>query len=157
MQHVDALSRNPFPSCYVITEEAAGLIEKLRQAAKENISKVQQANKKGFDARRKNARQYHRNQLVAIKRTQMKQGLKLAVKFLGPYQISRVLEKDRYEVCKIGEHEGPRVTIVPAEFFKPWIEPDDDDDEEEVGEDEPIRGRMSEQDDRVVVNKRHEH
>jgi len=82
---------------------------------------------------------------VAIKKTQKKPELKLAIKFLGPYQITKILGKDRYEVCKISEHEESRVTMVPTKFLKPWMQTDSCDSEvEKENEDVSIRERISE-------------
>lgn len=49
-------------------------------------------------------RQYKEDNLVAIKRTQLSPGLKLANKYLKPY-ITKVLLND-YIVQKVSEYEG---------------------------------------------------
>lgn len=53
-------------------------------------------------------------------------GLKLAAKYLGPYEIVRVLRNDRYNVRTVGEHEGPFQTSSAADYMKPWINDKDD-------------------------------
>jgi len=58
---------------------------------------------------------------VAIQRTQSGPGLKLSAKYLGPYQVKRVLRNDRYIVEKVGEGEGPRRTSTAADHMKMWI------------------------------------
>ncbi|KMQ83464.1 blastopia polyprotein [Lasius niger] len=98
--------------------------DELRQQAKENILRVQKQNKKYFDAARKPAKKYQIGQLVAIKRTQLKPGLKLAIKFLGPYQVIKNTSADKYVVGKVGKHEGPMRTTTTAEYMKPWIDSD---------------------------------
>ncbi|GJQ78330.1 hypothetical protein Trydic_g3746 [Trypoxylus dichotomus] len=60
------------------------------------------------------------NDVIAIKRTQERPGLKLKSKYLGPYKITRVKPKDTYEVVKIGACNGPVTTTACAEFIKPW-------------------------------------
>lgn len=104
--------------------------EKLRQQARESILKIQRENKNNFDKKRKTPLCYREGDLVAIKRTQQGPGLKLAPKFLGPYEIIRVLRNHRYALRKIGEHEGPFETSSAADFMKPWIS--DEDNNEEV-------------------------
>lgn len=47
-------------------------------------------------------------------------GLKLYPKFLGPYQVKKIMRNDRYVVEKIGNHEGPIHTSSAADFMKPW-------------------------------------
>ena len=96
--------------------------DELRQRAKESILEVQQANKKTYDAKRKAARRYEEDDLVAIRRTQLGPGLKLMPKYLGPYSVIKVLRKDRYLVQKVGECEGPRQTSTAADCMKPWID-----------------------------------
>ncbi|GFV07015.1 hypothetical protein TNCV_2663941 [Trichonephila clavipes] len=41
-------------------------------------------------------------------------GLKLRPKYFGPYEVTKVNKHDRYEVQKIGQHEGPNFTCSPA-------------------------------------------
>lgn len=122
--------------------------DELRRQAKECISKIQRENRICSAKRRKAARKYNENDLVAIKRTQLGPGLKLANKYFGPYSVIKVLRKDRYIVQKIGEHEGPSKTSTSADHMKPWVNFDSDISDEEC-ETEDIRGRMSLQDDRV--------
>ncbi|XP_039968222.1 uncharacterized protein LOC120780003 [Bactrocera tryoni] len=82
--------------------------ESLRKEAQENISKIQQENRRNFNRKRKQEPKYHVNDLVAIKRTQYGVGLKL---------------KPKYEVRKVGDHEGPRQTSTVAEHMKRWERP----------------------------------
>ncbi|GFW83641.1 uncharacterized protein TNCV_2204901 [Trichonephila clavipes] len=56
--------------------------------------------------------------LVAIQRTQFGAGLKLRPKFLGPYKVTKVNSKDRYEVEKVGQHDGPNSTTTSADLMK---------------------------------------
>ena len=107
-----------------------------RMEAKESIAKIQEENKKVFNKRRKEANKYCENDLVAIKRSQLSPGLKLAAKFLGPYRIIKILRNDRYMVEKVGNHEGPFQTSTAVEYMKPWVSDsientDEEDDSEE--------------------------
>ncbi|KAK2574722.1 hypothetical protein KPH14_013009, partial [Odynerus spinipes] len=90
-----------------------------RTKAKESIAKVQDENRKNFNKKRKDARTYRDNDLVAIRRTQLGPGLKLAAKYLGPYRIAKALRNDRYVVEKVGNHEGPQQTSTAADSMKP--------------------------------------
>jgi len=103
----------------------------LREQARECIAKIQRENRLTFRKRRKPATKYKENDLVAIKRTQLGPGLKLANKYLGPYTVTRVLRNDRYLVQKIGEHEGPVKTSTSVDHMKPWVEFTSDDSEDE--------------------------
>lgn len=63
---------------------------------------------------------YEIGDLVAIKRTQFGTGLKIARKYLGPYKVKKIGVNERYEVEKVGEHEGPITTTTSADQMKPW-------------------------------------
>lgn len=110
--------------------------DELRNQAKENIMKVQLENKKHYDRGRKEALCYREGDLVAIKRTQQGPRLKLANKYLGPYEVTRVLRNNRYLVHKVGEHEGPLRTSSAADFMKPWVSGDGDAFEDDSGDGE---------------------
>lgn len=84
---------------------------------KKNILKIQQENRRNYDKKRKKARKFKEYDLVAIKRTQQGPGLKLAPKFLGPYQVIKVLLNI---VRKIGEDEGPLETSTSIGHIKLW-------------------------------------
>ncbi|XP_074034151.1 uncharacterized protein [Leptinotarsa decemlineata] len=94
----------------------------LRENARKQIEKVQEENRRTYNLRRKKAKNYKEGDLVAIKRTQFGPGLKLAKKFLGPYEVLKVKPNERYDVLKVGIHEGPIKTSTCAEFMKPWVE-----------------------------------
>ncbi|GFU82871.1 retrovirus-related Pol polyprotein from transposon gypsy [Trichonephila clavipes] len=94
----------------LLEEMAKELLEQrefLRNDAKKNIESLQPENRKTYNRRRKKASLYKEGDLVAIQRTQFGAGLKLRTKFLGPYKVTKVNSKDRYEVEKVGQHEGP--------------------------------------------------
>ncbi|GFV97049.1 uncharacterized protein TNCV_3526351 [Trichonephila clavipes] len=61
---------------------------------------------------------YKEGDLVAIQRTQFGAGLKLRPKFLGPYKVTKVNSKDRYEVEKVSQHDGPNSTTTSADLMK---------------------------------------
>ncbi|KYM98118.1 hypothetical protein ALC62_11184 [Cyphomyrmex costatus] len=93
----------------------------LREKAKEAIAKIQLENRKTYNRKRKQASKYRIGELVAIKKTQITPGRKFCSKFLGPYEIIKILRGDRYVVAKIGEHEGPRTTSTSADHLKRWL------------------------------------
>jgi len=93
--------------------------DEIRNYAEKNIGKIQEENKRGF-RKRKKALTYRENDLMAIKRTQQRPGLKLASKCLGPYKIAKVLRNNRYIVRKMGHHESPWETSITADYVKPW-------------------------------------
>ncbi len=92
----------------------------MREEAKNNILKIQEENRKQFNKKRKKPTIFKVNDLVAIQRTQFGAGLKLRPKFFGPYKITAVKNNHRYEVQKIGQHEGPNVTNTAIDFIKAW-------------------------------------
>ncbi|GFY44354.1 uncharacterized protein TNIN_224981 [Trichonephila inaurata madagascariensis] len=83
-----------------MAEELQEQREFLRNDAKKNIETIQSENRKTYNKRRKIAPIYKEGDLVAIQRTQFGTGLKLRPKFLGPYKITKVNSRDRYEVEK---------------------------------------------------------
>lgn len=95
--------------------------DNLRKSARETILKIQQENSRTYNKKRKKAHLYKEGDLVAIKRTQFGIGLKMRVKYLGPYQVIAARGKDRYEVSKIDDEvEGPNNTTSSADNMKPW-------------------------------------
>jgi hypothetical protein len=64
-------------------------------------------NRREYNRKRKKASTYREKDLVAIKRTQQGPGLKLANKYLDPYEIVRILRNNRYIIRKVGDHKGP--------------------------------------------------
>lgn len=101
-----------------------------RQQAKDNIAKIQAENAKQYNKKRKEARLYTVGELVAIERTQNEKGLKFRTKMLGPYQVTKIKRNHRYEVQKIGNHEGPINTSTVADKMKPWVQTEDSSDDE---------------------------
>ncbi|GFT14880.1 transposon Tf2-8 polyprotein [Trichonephila clavipes] len=105
----------------LLEEMAKELLEQrefLRNDAKKNIETLQSENRKTYNRRRKKASLYKEGDLVAIQRTQFGAGLKLRPKSLGPYKVTKVNSKDRYEVEKVGQHEGPNSTTTSADLMK---------------------------------------
>uniref|UniRef100_A0AAG5DQC0 RNA-directed DNA polymerase n=1 Tax=Anopheles atroparvus TaxID=41427 RepID=A0AAG5DQC0_ANOAO len=98
--------------------------EELRKVARDNIEKIQQDNKRQYDLRRRNVRQFRIGDFVALPVTQFGVGRKVKQKFYGPYEIRRIMANDRYEVQKVDdEAEGPRNTTTSADMIKPWPQP----------------------------------
>ncbi|GFV40855.1 retrovirus-related Pol polyprotein from transposon 17.6 [Trichonephila clavipes] len=105
----------------LLEEMAKELLEQrkfLRNDAKKNIETLQSENRKTYNRRRKKASLYKEGDLVVIQRTQFGAGLKLRPKFLGPYKVTKVNSNDRYEVEKVGQHEGPNSTTTSADLMK---------------------------------------
>ncbi|GFX78878.1 transposon Tf2-9 polyprotein [Trichonephila clavipes] len=94
--------------------------ELLRKAAKTQIIKVLNENKKSYNLRRKSPYLYSVKDLVAIKKTQQGPGQKLCNKCIGPYKITQVKPNDTYNVEKCGNFDGPTKTSTCAEYLKPW-------------------------------------
>ncbi|GFX63010.1 hypothetical protein TNCV_3465551 [Trichonephila clavipes] len=94
------------------------LVESKCKRCKKNIETLQSENRKTYNRRRKKASLYKEGDLVAIQRTQFGAGLKLRPKFLGPYKVTKVNSKDRYEVEKVGQHDGPNSTTTSADLMK---------------------------------------
>lgn len=112
-----------------------------RVRAKENIEKVQQENKRTYDKKRKKPLSYREGDLVAIKRTQRGPHLKLAHRYLGSYEIIKVLRNHRYLLRKVSESEGPAQTSSAADYMKPWVQDDDYDNVSEESENDERSGR----------------
>lgn len=62
--------------------------DETRLSAKQNILKIQQENRKCYNKKCKEPKRYNEDDLVAIQRTQLGPGLKLAQKYLDPYIIT---------------------------------------------------------------------
>lgn len=92
----------------------------LKIKAKEQILKTQKENRRIYNLRRKKPRKYQTNDLVAIKRVQMRPGKKLRAKYLGPYKIYQAKLNDTYDVKRIVPREGPSLTSTCTEYMKPW-------------------------------------
>ncbi|GBM30607.1 hypothetical protein AVEN_27635-1 [Araneus ventricosus] len=101
-----------------MTEELQEQRELLRKDAKKNIETIQSENRKTYNKKRRQAPEYKKGDSVAIQRTQFGVGLKLRPKFLGPYKVTQVNSRDRYEVEKVGHHEVPNVTTTSVDLMK---------------------------------------
>jgi len=94
--------------------------DEIRRTAQENIEKVQQEIRKTFNEKRKIETDYNLRDLVGIKLTQYGVGMKLRPTFFGPYKMAKKMKHGRYQVQKVGNHEGPNLTTTIAEFMKKW-------------------------------------
>ncbi|GFU43804.1 transposon Tf2-6 polyprotein [Trichonephila clavipes] len=90
----------------------------LRQDPKRNIQKIQAENERTYDRKRKKAHRYQIGDLVALQKTQFGSGLKLRPKFLEPYKIIEVKPRHRYNLERVGNHEGPKLTFSSADLMK---------------------------------------
>ena len=85
----------------------------LRESARDKIQKIQNENRQTYDKKRKDATKYQEGDLVAIRRSQLGPGLKVAAKFLGPYRVVQVKRNDRYAVEKADKSAvGPQKKVV---------------------------------------------
>lgn len=94
----------------------------LREQAKLPILAVEEENKRTYNRKRKAATQHEVGDLVAIKRTQFGTGLKLKGKNFGPYKVIKSKGNERYDVQKIGIHEGPFCTSSSADHMIKWTD-----------------------------------
>lgn len=87
--------------------------EQLRRQAPQSISNTQEENKRNYNSERKEAKQYQVGDLVAISKTQFSTGAKLKPKNLGPYKITRAKGNERYDVERVGKHDGRKQAHPP--------------------------------------------
>lgn len=98
--------------------------EDLRRTVQENIEDNQAKMKKTFDNSRAPPKTFQEGDLVMIPNHNPDKGKskKLAPKFKGPFKVSSVLDKDRYEVSSIeGLSNRNYRNIFPADQLRPWI------------------------------------
>lgn len=95
----------------------------LRERAKVQILRIQEENRRSYNRKRKESAKYSIGDRVAIKRTQFGTRMKLKPEYLGPYEVSKVNGRDRYEVVKVEDGtEGPWRTTTAADYMKRWPE-----------------------------------
>ncbi|GFV45015.1 transposon Tf2-9 polyprotein [Trichonephila clavipes] len=97
-----------------MVEELQEQRNQLRQDAKRNIQKIQAENKRSYDRKPKKAPRYQTGDLVAIQNIRFKIG----PKFLEPYKVIEVRPRDRYNLERVGNHEGPKLTSSSADLMK---------------------------------------
>lgn len=107
----------------------------LRQAAKINIGRIQEENRKNYNQNRKEPRKYNVRDLVAIKKTQFGTGKKVHPSFLGPYRVTKAKKNDRFEVERLGDGAGPKNTATSPDFMKLWMTFDEETEESSGAED----------------------
>ncbi|UYV63816.1 hypothetical protein LAZ67_2005745, partial [Cordylochernes scorpioides] len=96
-----------------------------RKAAKQEILKIQEENRKTFNKKRKKAFVYKEGDLVVIQKTQFATKFKLYPKYIGPYKVIKIKPNDRYNVEKFADFEGPNRTSCSADLMKPWFTQDE--------------------------------
>jgi len=106
--------------CYKLTTRKAirNTRASVLQIREQAIAKIQRENHDNYN--RKMANKYRIGELVAIKRAQVTPRSKFCSKFLGPYEITKILRNDWYVVAKVSEHEGPRTTNT-SDHIKRWL------------------------------------
>nr|XP_012151023.1 PREDICTED: uncharacterized protein LOC105663868 [Megachile rotundata] len=60
-------------------------------------------------------------------------GLKIKAKFLGPYKVTKIKRNNKYEVVRIEDREGPRLTSTSADFMKRYGSISSGDEEDGAG------------------------
>ncbi|OXU16418.1 hypothetical protein TSAR_002698 [Trichomalopsis sarcophagae] len=118
----------------------------------EQIRKVQQENMKQYNKKRIPPRKYKYGDIVSIRRSQLNPGLKLRVKFLGPYIVTKVNKHDRYEIEALTVFDGPANTSTEAQNMKPWRGFKDDLEEYDDENDSSEEDKEKNQDEEVETN-----
>lgn len=101
--------------------------EELKRTVQENIDNNQAKMKNIFDKGRAPPKTFQEGDLVMIPITHdhnpdKGKSKKLAARFKGPFKVTGVLEKDRYEVSSIEGHSNRTYkNIFPADHLKSWI------------------------------------
>jgi transposase InsO family protein len=93
----------------------------MRSEARKQLLKISEENRRTYNKKRKPAHVYNLGDIVAIKKTQYG-GSKISRSFFGPYKITKVNGKDRYDVVKIGSHPGPTTTSTSADNMKMFVD-----------------------------------
>lgn len=108
----------------ILGKEAAELFtenrDELRQQAKAAILVMQEEQRHQYNKKAKPARSYKIGDIVAVKKTQFETAAKLKPKYVGPYRVVKINGKDRYQVERLGQGEGPGKTSSCADQMKIW-------------------------------------
>ena len=101
-------------------------LSEMRENASKKIEKNQMMNKQNYDKKRKGVHPYEVDDYVMIRNIDTTPGVskKLIPKFKGPYQITKILDKDRYIVKDVDnfqvtqrQYEG----VIAPDNMKPCI------------------------------------
>jgi len=108
--------------------EVESIREKNKQIAVEATNKLKNYNKTYYDKHHKTPSRYNSGDFVLIRDTGFKPGedRKLKPTYKGPYQITKVLNKNRYVVQDIPgfpHTQKPYNTILSPDRLKPWVKP----------------------------------
>lgn len=101
--------------------------EEDRDKVAETIKNKQNKIKESHNSKTTPARQYNLNDLVKITKVSFNENIgkskKLLPKFIGPYQVTKILGNDRYQVSNIPGFAKTKkyVTVVSADRMRPWI------------------------------------
>lgn len=103
----------------------------IRREVEQNIKKSQERNEGIVNKHRKSSTKYGEGDYVMIQRVSppTDRNKKMASKFVGPYMVAKVLDKDRYVIEDIPGHQitqKPYVGVLPPERMKLWIKVGED-------------------------------
>lgn len=96
----------------------------IRESVDATIKNKQRAMKESFDKKRAPTKFFKEGDLVMIPNYCQERGksTKLAPKFRGPFKVTAVLDKDRYEVSSVEGHSSRKYkNVFPADHLKSWI------------------------------------
>ncbi|KAK9746919.1 hypothetical protein QE152_g5749 [Popillia japonica] len=113
----------------------------LGECATLKNKKTQDENERNYNKKRKPHKRLNEGDIVMIKRTSPENDVNPKLTRLGPYNITRVLDNDRYSVADLPEHQVPQkpfAAVLATERIKLWkrFEVDDEVGSEEDFEDE---------------------
>jgi sRNA-binding protein len=101
--HDDATLAELVNSLARIDEDSESTRELERNAAEEATRQLQNYNKRLYDAKHKKPSKYKERDFVLVRESQIKPGKnkKLKPNYKGPYQVAKVLNKNRYFIKDI--------------------------------------------------------
>jgi len=102
--------------------------DSCRDLAVEATEMIKKYNKTYYDKKHRKPSKYNIGDLVLIKDSALKAGedKKLKSEYKGPYQIAKILDKNRYVVKDVPGFNitaKPYNSVLSTDCIKPWIKP----------------------------------